>query len=1094
MRRRKFIYNLAFGTIGIGFLGLPFRSIGKDVTDIFENGLKNSFLNPPDTAKPQTWWHWINGDINKEAITAELEAIKEIGLGGVQLFVVGNIIPVVKKEYTQPKVLCLSEEWHDMVQHALKECDRLNLCFSIQNCPGWSNAGGPWITPDKAMQHVVFSEHVIKDGQKIELTAPDSWPEKGATYYRDIAVLAFPTPEVYKKLESIPKPKITTNFQESDFTYLNENLPKNTIIKPVEINDNQSKWIQFEFPSPVTCRSVKISLGKPRAASIPDEHNASVWTSSNGIDYLETGKLSSFIPWWVGYGSEVTHAITPTKAKYFRLVWNGPAEICLKSIIWSARPEIYSLESKIGEKPRILLSEPDLLTEDGTAVNGSEIIDLTGQFDNQGKFSWKAPMGSWIVLRIGYRSLEDHNAPAPKEATGLECDKFNPETVAFHFNEYIGSVLKDTKKTGSKIMSGVVIDSWESSMQNWSPVMGNEFRKRCGYDILQWLPVFAGYIVDNREVTNRFLYDLSNTFSELVAENFYGEMTNLANQNGLLLYGEVPDILGAFHVDIPMATGGGNGLFDGGKRTSSASHLTGGKMVATEAFLQSKANWNDSPVSLKKLNDRYFCGGTTQIVFHTYTHNPDMTNIYPGPAFGNYGIPLGRGQTWWKPGSAWIKYMSRCQFMLKRGNSVADVLYWYGVEPAILEFYSNIDAYGWHRLPEGYDWDLLPTKILLNELFVNDNGLLEVPCGATYKLLVLRNSEQITTDVAIKIEELVKSGATVLGQKPLSSPGLLGYPKCDNKVKEIGDKVWGKHRGNDIKYHTYGKGKVFSNTSIQQVLLEMEFPPDFSYTSEDSESEMKFIHRCDGNMDIYFLSNQRNTSVCIEAAFRVNGKVPQLWDPVTGECRDAVSFYQENLRTFMPLYFDAYGSVFVVFEDTILNNTKGTAKNNVPVFIDVLGLDDTWSVSFTPGWGAPENTTFNKLIDWSKHSDPGIRYYSGTAVYRKMFRWDKTVGSETRIDLGNVAVIAQVKLNNIDCGTAWTYPYRLNITDALKNGNNALEIHLTNTWANRLIGDEQLPVSERKTWTTYHSFSKDSQPVSSGLIGPVKIQVADNNF
>lgn len=1055
--------------------------------------LEKGFAAPPESAKPQTWWHWADGNIGKEGITAELEAMKRIGLGGVQMFTVGNYPPV-----PNPKVPCLSPEWHGMVRHALSECDRLGLAFTAENCAGWSTAGGPWITPDKGMFHVACERYAVTNGAALKLDAPPSWPEKGTVYYRDIAVLAFPTPAAFIGSLPLPAPTITSSFSGLDLGVLNrsEAEAKKAECVACEVVSNQAGWVQFEFPAAVTCRSVRITGGK--ACIEPDEHRAAVWASADGQRFREVSRLSTFVCVYNCAEEGVTHALPATAARYFRLVWDGPAKLSLRRVAWSAEPAISAHAAQVGEEGRTLVAEPNLPTEPDIAVAPERIVDLTPQLDAQGGLTWTAPAGDWTVLRVGYRNTGRRNAPAPKEASGLECDKFSREAVAFHFDNYAGKILEDAKAVRSKAMSGVLVDSWEAGTQNWSPVFRAEFRKRRGYDVLQYLPAFAGFIVGSRQRTGRFLRDVRQTGSDLVSENFYGTLAECAHKHGLHLYAESCGGCGAgvmvadgvqhyLYVDIPM-TEAGRPM----REAVSAAHLAGKPVVAMESYTQGGgADWNSSPASLKSGGDEFFCAGISRIVFHTYAHNPDVARLSPGPAFWKYGLPFSRGQTWWEPGRAWITYLSRCQFLLQRGKAVADVLYFYGEEPAgpIPNFFAgkgggNPDR--WPSLPKGYEYDLLPAEFLINELSVR-RGLLAGPEGASYRLLVLRDSDRLTPEAAEKLRKLVRAGAAVLGPKPQRSPSLSGYPQCDEKIRAIGDEVWGECDGKTVKQHVFGKGRVFWGMTVAEALAETGLPPDVTFTSGDANADVRYIHRRDGDTEIYFVANRTHGPVDVEAGFRVSGMRPEIWEPVRGLSRAAAAFRQEAGRTFLPLHLDRAGSTFVVFRKPIAGDAAGKAKSNEPLLAEALTLAGPWDVSFASGWGAPESVTFTTLEDWSKRPEDGIRYYSGTAVYRTAFDWTAPASEAVRLDLGRVAVIAEVSVNGVDCGVAWTAPYRADITQAVKQGRNELVVRVANTWANRLIGDQRLDETSRRTWTTYHAFTKDSQPVTSGLLGPVTV-------
>lgn len=1056
--------------------------------------LASGFHAPPAWAKPQTWWHWREGRLNPQAMTAELEAMQQIGIGGVTMF------SVSRYGETGPKVPCLSAEWHERVRFAVQECDRLGLDFNFQNCAGWSGAGGPWITPDRAMQHVVYTKHAVEGGATLTLDAPPSWPESGTHFYRDIAILAFPTPAAWQQARPLPAPIVTSDGLAGDPAGLLA-PGKGEVAHPVLTADSaNSVSLQFEFPAAVTCRSLAIS-GQP-AQYQPAEHRAIVWASDDGRQFREIIRLATYVTLYNRADASVVHAIPQTTARFFRLTWQGPAKLALRRVAWSAEPAIDSGESKMGEIARTPLAEPALPAEAGTAVALEQVRDLTAALDPSGKLTWTAPAGHWTVVRVGYRNGDRRNMPAADEATGLECDKFDPKVVAWHFEHYANEVIKDAATVHGKALTAMLFDSWEAESQTWSPVFRDEFRRRRGYDVLPYLPAFAGFMVGNRDLTDRFLRDVRQTMSDLVAEVFFGGMTRLAHQQGLQVHAEscggsgagtmVADALQHYlHVDVPM-----NELNQPMKEAVSAAHLSGKPVVALEAFTEGRINWRSCPASLKPTGDAAFCTGINRIVFHTYAHNPDPNQLAPGPAFGPYGLAFSRGQTWWNMAKPWITYLTRCQFLLQHGQPAADVLYFYGEEPAgpIPAVFGanprNLDE--WPALPKGFDYDLLPAEILIHKLTVKE-GRLTLPEGTSHRLLVLRDSDRMTPEAAAKIQALVRDGATVLGPKPQRSPSLSHYPQCDETVRRIGDEVWGDCDGKSVTRHAYGKGCVMWGLPLQAALAALPLAPDFAATTAAGAAEaVRFIHRRSGEAEIYFISNTKADLLDLDARFRVTGKQPELWDPVSGEIHDAAAFRQDDGRTILPLRLDPFGSVFVVFRTPATAVAAAAATRNQPDFSEVLALNEPWTVAFAPGWGAPESVTFATLDDWSKRPEPGIQYYSGTATYQTNFEWPAAARQAVHLDLGTVAVIAEIKLNGVTVGTAWTPPYRLEITQALKPGRNHLEVRVANTWANRLMGEGRVPGATRHAWTTAHPFTPQSQPFPSGLLGPVRLVVAQD--
>jgi hypothetical protein len=379
----------------------------------------------------------------------------------------------------------------------------------------------------------------------------------------------------------------------------------------------------------------------------------------------------------------------------------------------------------------------------------------------------------------------------------------------------------------------------------------------------------------------------------------------------------------------------------------------------------------------------------------------------------------------------------------------------------------------------------------------------------------------MTPELLSKIRSLVNDGATVVGLPPQKSPSLTRYPKCDEEVQRMAHELWG---GNEApatqETRSFGKGKVIWNQALRdeadylyptydytaRILASMDVPPDF----ESAGGQVRFTHRTMDDCDIYFVSNRSEKKMNDVCKFRTTGKKPELWNPMTGERRLLPDYAVTGKQTVIPLQFDVYEGYFIIFRDhTTLK--PSVAKVNFSAGKPIATIDGAWEVSFDPVWGGPEKITFDKLTDWTQHPEPGIRYYSGTAVYRKTFDAPETK-SQICIDLGKVKHIARVRLNGRDLGVVWTAPWRVDATGVIKAKGNRLEIEVINLWPNRLIGDEQLPddgikgdqwpewlkngtprTSGRYTFTTYKHYTKDSPLLESGLIGPVTIQSTDRD-
>jgi hypothetical protein len=334
-----------------------------------------------------------------------------------------------------------------------------------------------------------------------------------------------------------------------------------------------------------------------------------------------------------------------------------------------------------------------------------------------------------------------------------------------------------------------------------------------------------------------------------------------------------------------------------------------------------------------------------------------------------------------------------------------------------------------------------------------------------------------------KLKELVAAGATVIGPKPVKGETLKNYPECDSQIARLGDELWGGK---------VGSGRVIAGKSAREVLLDDGVSPDCEFQTINSQPSTSFdyIHRTAAGAEIYFIANRTNVAATATIAFRVSGKAPELWNAVTGGHKFAVAYEEKDGRTFVPLDFDPCGSWFVVFRAPASAH-PATARSNSAALNPLQEISGPWMVHFDPKWGGPESAQFDQLVSWTIRSEPGIKYYSGTATYDKTFDLSKSaIGkrpSPIFLDLGNVRELAEVKVNGKSCGITWSPPFRVDITGAVKPGANKLEIEVVNFWPNRIIGDAGLPPEQRRTQTNIRKLTANTSLMESGLFGPVQI-------
>jgi len=753
-----------------------------------------------------------------------------------------------------------------------------------------------------------------------------------------------------------------------------------------------------------------------------------------------------------------------------------------------------------------------------------DVIVLTDKVKADGQLDWVVPEGKWTIIRTGHRATGmrlnmsmplgnpddekeimrrmDHATPG---SDGWVVDWFSREAIDQHWAGMVKILIDDAGPLAGKTLKFLAVDSFEDGYPNWTVKVVEMFRKYRGYDPTPYLPVFRGRIVGSAEQSDRFLHDYRKTMADCMADNIYGYLSELASRHGLAMACEAggPSWSRTICMDALKNLGRcalpqgefwtGYDWLNCSKQTASAAHIYGRRLALAEAFT-SGDHWTRSPASLKPIGDRAFCDGINRFVFHTMTSQRPRDGK-PGYEYGA-GTHFNPNVTWWdQAAGSWLGYINRCQTMLQSGLFVADVLFYNGDGAPNLFEARDFDP----LLPKGYSYDVCNAEVLLTRLSVKD-GRLVLPDSMSYRLLVLPDNKRMPVEVVRKIRDLVKAGATVVGPKPESDPGLKNYPACDAEVKKIATEVWGACDGQQVKQQTCGKGRVFWGKPVREILLADGVSPDFAC---GDDAFIDFIHRTADGTEIYFLANRKAQAATVEATFRVSGRQPELWDPVSGQRRDLPKFESKDGCTTVPLEFEPDGSMFVVFRkklekpETRVRKAEETAAN-FPKLKPLQEISGLWTVQFDPQWFYPTNglsgdqakglLVFDKLEDWTQRPEPAIQYFSGTAVYRKTFGLAdpstiQNPKSKIHLDLGTVKETAKVRLNGQDLGVVWCHPWRVEITGAIKPAENKLEIEVVNLWPNRLAGDGKLPAEQRRTRTNIGAESV----LSSGLLGPLRV-------
>jgi hypothetical protein len=1073
--------------------------------------MEQRFLNPPQSAKPWVFWYWMHAAVSKEGITADLEAMKEVGIGGAYLMPIKDTAHRVP---FQPTVRQLSPEWWAMVKFAMQEAKRLNLQLGMHVSDGFALAGGPWVTPELSMQKLVWSKTYVADANKEKINL--SMPESNQDYYKDIAVYAYPAVSKAAFSEVVLVPSVTTS-NSVRASFLSFQGSNNQSYK-----SDSSCWIQYKYPKPFTCRSIRIKTG----GNSYQAHRLSILVSDDGIEFRKYTQLQAPRHGWQDADEDVTHAIPEITAQYFRFAYekegSEPGSEDLDAAKWkpslkvigiylSDEPMINQYESKNGSVWRISETTTKEQVADAMAIPINKIVNLTTKMDVDGNLNWTAPAGNWVIVRIGHTST-GHTNYTGGAGLGLEVDKFNAAAVQLQFDNWFGKAFAQDAALAKEVLKVFHVDSWECGSQNWGANFANEFKKRRGYDLMPYLLTMAGVPIESAAKSEKVLHDVRTTIAELVNDVFYSTLKKEAHALGCVVSAEaiaptmVSDGLTHYkYTDLPMGEFWLNSPThdkpNDMRDAISGAHIYGKKIIQSESFTSVRMNWAEHPGNLKVIGDRNFALGINKMVMHVFTHNPWLDKK-PGMTLDGVGLYFQHDQTWFKQSKAWIDYITRCQSLLQLGEPVVDVAVFTGEEvprrsilpdrlvstlpgifgkekveaekkrlenkgqplrqiPDAVNHSANMaDPEDWIDPLNGYTYDSFnPDALMMMQV---KNGRVVLPGGASYAVLVvpgkmlMNPNPTMSAAVQKKLQQLAAAGAKI-----------------------IIDQQWVK---------LFGKNKnVVAAPYMESSFEKLGVEKDVEVIK--GKGLIAWTHRKDGDDDIYFFSNQTAKEITVDAAFNQINKQPYLFDPKYGTSFKARYGEIKNGKIHLLLLLPANGSTFIVFRKT---DKRVLLNNTIPCFgvYQADTLKTGWQIQFDKKNGGPEaKVKIDSLTSWSNFENPAIKYYSGTAIYSNTFQWNrKPENSYVTLLIDSLYNLATVKVNGIDCGTIWTYPYSVQISKALKQGTNTIEIEVTNTWHNRLIADDLVAPEKRVTWTTapFRLKGKPLQP--AGIVGNVQLQ------
>lgn len=1058
---------------------------------------KKEFLNPPKGVKVHAWWHWVDNAITKEGITKDLLSMKEQGVAQATIL---NVSLFNQKDFGVPKVKFNSPGWYQMFQWSLKEASRLGITLGAHNCDGWSSSGGPWITPEQSMKQYVWTKKTVSGGQTLSLSLAKPFAKND--FYKDVAVVAYKTNQALNSFQ-LATPSIRLN-DSADAAFLLDGDPSSAI--------SLKNGDRISIKTPAEFEADKIVIHPRRQFMWGDmvnfKSNFTLMSSDDGVTYKKVKDIAL-----TGLNQSFETDISSTKSKYFQLVlndysttdiWYGfflaEVELLKKEETPSFAPKIaHLLEKTVAVKPQSqsFLNE-DEQTTISAAVSEKNVVDISGYMTTDGTLKWQAPEGTWSIIRFGYTTTGAINAPATEEGLGLECDKMDKKALTHHFNSFSQKLADAAGPYLGNTFKFLLVDSWECGYQNWTQSFPEEFERRRGYKLLNYIPVLCGEVVESAGRSDAFLYDFRKTIADLIEENYYKPLSELCHKNKLefhseVIYGDANypplDVMRSnSYVDMPMYE------FWAGTNQQSipeyhpaakleanfpvyAAQLYNKPVVGAEAYT-GFAHYSESPWNLKPFGDKAFCSGINQLILHSYVHQP--SDKKPGMTLGGFAAHFNRNNPWWQYASGWMNYQARVQYVLQKGTIVSDLLYYVGDQlPQYVEnpFLKN--------LPFGYRANACNMDVLKSKASVK-NGKIVIGKDQEYHLLVLPDNKAMEWETMQRIAQLVKEGAVVYGPKPVTTFSTKSL-KNKEALLRLANEVWGNEKVASGT-HTYGKGKVFWGTNITDVLQQLSVKPDLRTGSADSLNLM-YIHKKAGDKDIYFIANQQNESMQRECIFRVSGKNVEIWNPVYGNVVKPDEVVRDGEGVRVKVHFQPYEALIFIIGGNAVEKTPAVVQ---PQIIPLENIKA--KIQFLPAY---EETVppvaISQLKSFTEFEDSAIRYFSGVARYTIQFAAPTAINNKDSvlISLGNLDATAEVRLNNKLIGHVWMPHFMLNVSGLLQP-QNTLEIRVANTYRNRIIGDFRQHGDLKNVWTSAdvaNLLNKNKLLKPSGVMGPVQFIV-----
>jgi len=1125
--------------------------------------LESGFVAPPASARPWVYGFALDGNLTRAGLTADLEAMARVGIGGLMFMETDQGVPQGPVRFGTPL-------WREMFQHLIAEASRLGLKVNMNNDAGWTGSGGPWITPELSMQRIVWTETTLTGPLRFDGTLPQ--PPADRSFYRDIALFAYPTPAINYAIHHIsaksgaPTVRMETS-PRAEFPILppgaavaRESLLNLTVsLAPdgrLGWDVPEGRWTlvrlgttttgRENLPAPLEGRGLESDkLSKTATEAHFNALLGKLIRDNQPLVGTQHTLVSTHIDSWeVGaqnWTPDFLHEFRQRRG-YDPLpllpVLSGQVVDSLEiseRFLWDWRQTVADL---LGENyvahlktlanrhgMRLSMEAYDKLPADDLTVAGL-VDEPMAEFWSWDKYRWAHTTGSMASAAHVYgkpivaaeaftanRTEKWQGHPANIKALGDWAFTQGINRFVIHryaFQPWTNPARAPGMSMGPWGLHYERTQTWWEQSRPW-----HEYLARCQSILQQGLFVSDLCFLEPENSPQRFKSPIK-TDTGRPGYAFDGcppdvVLSRMTVKNGQLV---LPDGMSYRMLVLPrvrtmtpqllrkirdLVAEGATVL---GTPPVKSPSLEGYpecdqevKAIARELWGDGEAPENSSPRSF----------GKGRVIWNRALLKPETPYASATSFESAQWIWFGEGNPaeFAPPGRRYF----RRHFEVDNAREIVSARMVVTADDSFECWFNNNRSDSGSNRTLDVTSRLKPGLNIVAVAAVNEPGKADslTPAGLAAALTInYRDSsiQEVLTDAAWEATGTMPENWPAAAASGSNwSPALVLGP--------VGMAPWG-----EIDQELEAEDAILDLAVAGEVLAKLDVPPDFHATAP-----LNYIHKRIGDADVYFVANPGDRAIEALCTFRVSGRQPELWWPDTGRIESAAAFETSVAHTSLPLRLDPSGSVFVVFRSAIHGTTQPARKKNWIEFETVQEITGPWELGFPQDRGAPQNVALDSLVSWSNHLDSGVRHFSGSATYRRTFDWNPSQknpenGQRTFLDLGDVQIIAEVRLNGQDLGTLWKAPFRVEITSALKERDNTLEIRVTNLWINRMIGDEHLTEdSDRKTdgtleewpqwltadqpspagrftFTTHRLWRGDEPLVESGLLGPVTLQVS----